>query len=303
MRLLATLLCLLLVVLLVPPAGATVEAADVARAEQVLDRVAAALEREAARLERLLTGPRLAGVDGLAYLQSYLFDLDIRLAERRLEANEAAGALLSSAVIDRVDADAGIRDHIPGLGMTAVDSEDVARLRPVLQHWVGYRQALDRVLELRIRLRFALAPQELIPGGRVCPIPGDRDFEDTWGEDRPWGRTHKGQDMHAEMGSDLVAIESGTIVQSGWHWAGGFGVYLEGAYTGDVYYYAHLSWIPESIGPGVAVEVGDLVGWVGMTGNAESPHLHLGWIPNNRGPWVDLEGLADPYPLLVAICG
>ena len=48
--------------------------------------------------------------------------------------------------------------------------------------------------------------------------------------------------------------------------------------------------------------MGDLIGWVGMTGNAGSPHLHLGWIPNNRGPGVDLDGLANPYPLLVAIC-
>ena len=64
-----------------------------------------------------------------------------------------------------------------------------------------------------------------------------------------------------------------------------------------------VAWIPPAIHPGVAVEVGDLVGWVGASGNATSPHLHLGWIPDNPGPGVALDLLADPYPLLVGLCG
>jgi len=304
MRRLHVFLCLILLVGALPGAAvAAVDGAEAARAERRLEQITALLDLEADRLEQFVIAPRLAGRDRVAYLESYLNELDVRLASRRMEANEAVGALLSAAVTGRVDADTGRYDQIPGLGLAVADSGDVGELRRVLDHWVEYRRALDRVLDLRVRLRFSLAPQELIPGGRTCPIPGNHDFEDTWGEDRPWGRTHKGQDMHAAWGAELVAIESGTIVQSGWHWAGGFGVYLEGDYTGDVYYYAHLAAIPPGIAPGAVVEVGDLVGWVGMTGNAGSPHLHLGWIPNNRGPWVDLDGLANPYPLLVAICG
>ena len=109
--------------------------------------------------------------------------------------------------------------------------------------------------------------------------------------------------MHAAWGTPLVAIESGTIVQAGWHWSGGFGVYLEGYYTGDIYYYAHLAWTAAGIRPGAVVEAGELLGWVGATGNAESPHLHLGWMPDSLGRWVDLEGLVAPYPLLVGLCG
>jgi murein DD-endopeptidase MepM/ murein hydrolase activator NlpD len=143
----------------------------------------------------------------------------------------------------------------------------------------------------------------LLPAGRVCPVDGPHHFEPTFGVDRPWGRDHKGEDVHAAWGTPLVALESGTILQAGWHWEGGFGVYLEGYYSADVYYYAHMVWSAPGIHPGVVVAVGDLLGWVGSSGNATSPHLHLGWIPDHAGPWLDLEGLADPYPLLVGLCG
>jgi murein DD-endopeptidase MepM/ murein hydrolase activator NlpD len=69
-----------------------------------------------------------------------------------------------------------------------------------------------------------------------------------------------------------------------------------------VYYYAHLAAIAPGISPGAVVEVGTLLGWVGSTGNATSPHLHFGWIPDELGRWPDLTGLADPYPLLVGLC-
>ena len=141
-----------------------------------------------------------------------------------------------------------------------------------------------------------------LPAGRVCPVAGPVEFEDSWGEQRPWGRVHRGTDMDAARGTPLVAIERGTILQSGWHWAGGFGIYLLGERSGDVYYYAHLDGIRRGIRPGVDVELGELVGWVGFTGNAGSAHLHFGWMPDHGAGWVDLEGLENPYPLLVRLC-
>ncbi len=139
--------------------------------------------------------------------------------------------------------------------------------------------------------------------GRVCPVDGEFWFTDTWAEERAWGRTHKGTDIHAERGTPLVAAERGAIVQTGWHWAGGFGVYLLGALTGDVYYYAHLQWIDPGISPGVSVEAGDLLGWVGSTGNADTPHLHFGWMPDHGPGWIRLDLLDNPYELLTRICG
>jgi len=269
-----------------------------------LDQVAAALDREGDRLERLLSGSRLGGSDWAVDVQAQLTVVETRVWARRVEATEALAAALGATVSAEVRAAAGPYGPIPALGLVASSAAEMAGLRPVLLDWAGYRRSLSRVLGLLDALRAAAAPGTagLLPAGRVCPVAGPHYFEHTWGEARPWGRTHKGEDVHAERGTPLVAIESGTIVQSGWHWSGGFGVYLEGFYSGDVYYYAHMAWAAPGIKPGETVEVGDLLGWVGSSGNATSPHLHLGWIPDNAGPWVDLDGLADPYPLLVGLC-
>jgi len=270
-----------------------------------LERVTAALEREAGRLESLAAGPRVGGADWAVDVQAALTVVEVRVWRWRAAAAEALGALLGGAIAAEVEQIGGPFSQIPALGLAASDAAEVANLRPVLADWAAYRRALSRVLGLLEALRTAAAPGTagLLPPGRVCPVVGALWFEHTWGEERPWGRTHKGEDLHAARGTPLVAIESGTIVQSGWHWSGGFGVYLEGYYSGDVYYYAHMTWTAPGILPGKVVEVGDLLGWVGSTGNADSPHLHLGWVPDNPGRWVDLDGLADPYPLLVGLCG
>jgi murein DD-endopeptidase MepM/ murein hydrolase activator NlpD len=188
----------------------------------------------------------------------------------------------------------------PALGSPGIEAGPGLLAGP----WFVYRAALDRVIDLQDELGAWVASHAMgLPAmGRTCPVEGRTEFSPTWGEERPWGRTHKGEDLHADRGTPLVAVESGTVLQSGWHWQGGFGVWLAGYYSGDVYYYAHLAAIAPGISPGAVVEVGTLLGWVGSTGNATSPHLHFGWIPDELGRWPDLTGLADPYPLLVGLC-
>jgi murein DD-endopeptidase MepM/ murein hydrolase activator NlpD len=279
-------------------------AARPAAATSPLEAMTAALQREADRLERLYTGPRVGGTDWAVDVQAQLTVVEVRVWRWRVAVAEVLAGRLVAAVSTAGEVAAGPQAPVPALGLAADDAE-LARLQPVLGDWAEYRRALGRVLGLMEGLRAAAAPGTagLLPPGRACPVAGPHRFEHTWAEVRPWGRAHKGEDVHAEAGTPLVAIESGTIVQSGWHWSGGYGVYLEGYYSGDVYYYAHMAWIPREIRPGVVVSVGDLLGWVGRSGNATSPHLHLGWIPDNPGRWVDLDGLADPYPLLVGLCG
>lgn len=130
--------------------------------------------------------------------------------------------------------------------------------------------------------------------GRTCPVAGPNTFRDSWGEPRPGGRAHHGVDMVAATGTPLAAIENGVIYGVGWHYLGGNNLYLRGDST-DIYYYAHLDGFAAGITDGVRVNKGQLIGYVGATGNAATPHLHLGYQPAG-GP------LTNPYQLVANLC-
>ncbi len=128
--------------------------------------------------------------------------------------------------------------------------------------------------------------------GRTCPVAGPNSFRDSWLEPRPGGRLHHGTDIVAARGTPVVAVESG-VVYFNWHWEGGIGLYIYGD-SGDVYYYAHLDSYAGT-GDGARVSLGQVVGYVGSTGNASVPHLHIGYQPGG-GP------LTNPYQLMVNLC-
>jgi peptidoglycan LD-endopeptidase LytH len=131
-------------------------------------------------------------------------------------------------------------------------------------------------------------------GTLVCPVDGATTFRDSWGEPRPGGRAHTGVDMMAVLGTPLVAIENGVIYNPNWHYAGGIGLYILGD-SGDSWYYAHMNGYAPGIQAGTRVAAGQVVGYVGQTGNAASPHLHLAHILAG-GQYV------NPYPVIAAIC-
>jgi murein DD-endopeptidase MepM/ murein hydrolase activator NlpD len=137
----------------------------------------------------------------------------------------------------------------------------------------------------------APAPQ---PGVRVCPVDGATTFRDSWGEPRPGDRSHTGTDMMSATGTPLVAIEGGYIWNPGWHYAGGLGLYINGD-SGDRWYYAHMDSYAGGIGDGVRVEAGQLVGFVGATGNASVPHLHIAHIAGGTT-------YINPFPTVAALC-
>jgi murein DD-endopeptidase MepM/ murein hydrolase activator NlpD len=132
------------------------------------------------------------------------------------------------------------------------------------------------------------------PGTRVCPVDGAHTFRDSWGEARPGGRGHTGVDMMAPIGTPLVAIEAGVIWSPNWHYAGGIGLYIKGE-SGDMWYYAHMDGYAPGIQGGTQVVAGQLVGYVGNTGNASVPHLHLGWL-------VGGSTYTNPYPVVAGLC-
>ncbi|MFP5326981.1 MAG: peptidoglycan DD-metalloendopeptidase family protein, partial [Acidimicrobiia bacterium] len=134
--------------------------------------------------------------------------------------------------------------------------------------------------------------------GFVFPIAGPHSYSDTFGAPRmfgtPYAHLHQGTDIFAASGTPLVACERGVVTKVGTDRLGGIKLWIVGA-SGTRYYYAHLSGYAPNITEGLVVNAGDLVGFVGNTGNAISTpaHLHFEVHPDG-GPAI------NPYPLLRA---
>jgi peptidoglycan LD-endopeptidase LytH len=128
------------------------------------------------------------------------------------------------------------------------------------------------------------------PPGWVCPVNGAVAFGDTWGSPRPNGRHHQGVDMMAASWTPLVAVVAG-FVRMKTDPLGGNVASLNGV-DGTRYYYAHLSsWE----GGDRNVSAGDVVGYVGHTGDTQANHLHLEIHPHGGSA-------VNPYPTVRRYC-
>ena len=88
------------------------------------------------------------------------------------------------------------------------------------------------------------------------------------------GRTHEGIDIMAPEGTPVLAATDGTLVRFFDSERGGVTVYQFDARERYVFYYAHLS-ARADVREGQSVQQGDVIGFVGQTGNAPVPHLHF----------------------------
>lgn len=123
----------------------------------------------------------------------------------------------------------------------------------------------------------------------ACPIAGDSQFSDSWGDGRSGGRRHEGVDIIAERGTPVIAALSGYAEFKSTS-AGGKSVWLTTP-SGDKFFYAHLD---EWNGESRDVAQGDVLGFVGSTGNAGGPHLHFEVRPGGQA--------VNPYPATETAC-
>jgi murein DD-endopeptidase MepM/ murein hydrolase activator NlpD len=130
-------------------------------------------------------------------------------------------------------------------------------------------------------------PPDFVPG-LVCPVNGPSAYADTFGAPRSGGRFHEGVDMIAAAGTPLVAVTGG-YAEMRPSSLGGNSVRLH-APNGDYYFYAHLSAYE---GSSRDVGQGEVIGYVGHTGNTSTDHLHFEVHPGG-GPAI------NPYPTVVA---
>lgn len=141
-----------------------------------------------------------------------------------------------------------------------------------------------------------LANQLLIP---VAGIQANA-LKDTFNEARGSERHHEAIDILAPKGTQVLAVADGIIAKLFNSKPGGLTVYQFDASEKFAYYYAHLDRYAADVKEGVSLKRGDLVGYVGTSGNADpkTPHLHFAMFA--LGPekqWWKGSPI-NPYPLL-----
>lgn len=117
-----------------------------------------------------------------------------------------------------------------------------------------------------------------VPTNLIIPVQGVEagDLYDSWGDARGEQRSHEGLDIHAEAGTPVLAAADGEIVKFFDSIPGGTTIYQMSEDRNFIYYYAHLESRENGVSEGDRVRQGDVIGYVGSTGNAgETPHLHF----------------------------
>jgi murein DD-endopeptidase MepM/ murein hydrolase activator NlpD len=128
-----------------------------------------------------------------------------------------------------------------------------------------------------------------VPELVACPVEGPSEFVDSWGDARSGGRRHEGIDMAASRGTPVSAVADGDaeFKRSG---LGGNAIWLV-TESGDRFYYAHLdAWEGQSR----SVRAGEVIGYVGSTGNAGGNHLHFEIRRDDRA--------INPFPAVSRSC-
>jgi hypothetical protein len=111
------------------------------------------------------------------------------------------------------------------------------------------------------------------------------------------GRGHQGQDTFAACGTPLVAARGGKVKFKQYHSRAGHYLVIDGQRTGIDYAYMHLR-APALVDEGDRVRTGQLIGYVGRTGDASACHLHFEmWTAPG---WYDGGHAFDPLPSLMA---
>ena len=132
------------------------------------------------------------------------------------------------------------------------------------------------------------------------PVLEPAEYIDTYGafrSDVP-GNWHHGDDIFAPLGTPVVAVATGTINRVGWEHLGGWRLWVRDT-AGDEFYYAHLSGYTAGDLHSNKVKAGQVIGFIGNTGDAftTSPHLHFEIHPRSL-LHLGYDGAVDPTTYL-----
>ena len=250
---------------------------------------------ERRRVERLR---RIALMIGLSFALGALIDtaLTWRLHEFDLGGGENVAALAAMPV----SADAGSErtrptgqatpdsaSRRPGPSRPGPPTHDAAAAAPVATTGLAPRGTDIEGLKGR---------------GLEMPVEGVKPsgLRDTFSDSRALGRPHEAIDIMAPKGTPVHAVENGTVAKLFKSVAGGITIYQFDPSGEFAYYYAHLDSYASGIKEGQPLQRGQVIGYVGSTGNASenAPHLHFAIFrltPQHQ--WWKGDAI-NPYPIL-----
>jgi murein DD-endopeptidase MepM/ murein hydrolase activator NlpD len=136
----------------------------------------------------------------------------------------------------------------------------------------------------------------------MVPVAGVRpeQLHDSFDDARSGGRVHHAVDILAPRGTPVVAADDGRVLRLRRNTLGGITIYAVDPTDRYVYYYAHLQRYSRALAEGAVVSKGQVIGYVGTTGDAPAnvPHLHFQLMRRpNAARWWDGEPV-DPTPYL-----
>jgi murein DD-endopeptidase MepM/ murein hydrolase activator NlpD len=156
-------------------------------------------------------------------------------------------------------------------------------------------------------------------------FPIAKEYTANFSDDFGAGRTHdgdtashEGNDIFADRNTPILAIEDCTIEKIGWNSLGGWRILLKSSDGDRKYYYAHMENYADNLqnfkdmsgkvvdNPGIEINVGEVIGYVGSSGSfisntlpgadtGTAPHIHLQMWVVSKGWFSDKETLIDPY--------
>lgn len=148
----------------------------------------------------------------------------------------------------------------------------------------------------------AALPADLAQRDLLLPVQGIRreELRDTFNETRSQNRIHEAIDIIAPRNTPVLAVDAGRIVKLFSSNLGGLTIYQFDPTETYCYYYAHLESYAPGLKEGDQVARGQVIGYVGSTGNAgpNNPHLHFAIFQlNAQKNWWQGEAI-NPYPIL-----
>jgi murein DD-endopeptidase MepM/ murein hydrolase activator NlpD len=171
----------------------------------------------------------------------------------------------------------------PGLG--AVTGDRPSLLPPTTAPLVGVPQVID---------------PPLTAGPYIYPVYGPNDSSDTFGSSKTGSSWQHGVDLFGRLGQPLVAVAGGTLFSVGWNHSAGNRLWLRDR-QGNQFYYSHLSAFSTSTANGVRVHAGEVIGFMGDTGNSggEPTHLHFEVHPVSM-LFLGADGAVNPESYLAS---